>query len=72
MGIGTAFHPADIDRFRKNARVEAEKIEQMSNARRLRPEVYAVWKSPKKLEKQLFLITASALDENVVRRDWIS
>ena len=63
---GPAFHPSDIDRFRKNARVEAEKIEQMSNARRLRPELYAgMEKSEKVGETTLFTIPVSALDENV-------
>ena len=62
---GPAFHPLDIDRFRQDARVEAEKIEQMSNARRLRPKVYAgMEKSEKVGNTTLFTIPVSALDKN--------
>jgi hypothetical protein len=66
---GPAFHPSDIDRFRKDARIEAEKIEQMSNARRLRAEVYAgMEKSVKVGKTTLFTIPASAWDENVAQK----
>jgi hypothetical protein len=66
---GPAFHPSDIDRFRKDARVEAEKIEQMSNARRLRQELYAgMEKSVKVGKTTLFSIPASALDENFAEK----
>ena len=66
---GPAFHPADIDRFRKDARVEAEKIEQMSNARRLRPEVYAgMEKSVKVGETTIFSMPVSTFDKNVAQK----
>jgi hypothetical protein len=65
---GPAFHPSDIDRFRKDARIEAEKIEQMSNARRLRQELYAgMEKSEEVGETTLFTIPASVLDKNVAQ-----
>ena len=62
---GPAFHPSDIDRFRKDGRGEAEKIEQMSNARRLRQELYAgMEKSEKVGETTIFSMPVSALDKN--------
>ena len=62
---GPAFHPSDIDRFRQDARQEAEKIEEMSNARRLRQELYAgMEKSEKVGGTTLFTIPVSALDKN--------
>lgn len=65
---GPAFHPSDIDRFRKDARVEAEKIEQMSNARRLRQELYAgMGKSEKVGETTLFTIPVGAFEENFAK-----
>jgi len=65
---GPAFYPSDIDRFRKDARLEAEKIEQMSNARRLRQELYAgMEKSEKVGETTLFTIPVGALDENFAK-----
>jgi hypothetical protein len=66
---GPAFHPSDIDRFRKDARVEAEKIEQMSNARRLRSEVYTGMEKSEKVGKTtVFTVPASALDENLAEK----
>jgi hypothetical protein len=66
---GPAFDPSDIDRFRKDARGEAEKIEQMSTARRLRQELYAdMEKSVKVGKTTLFTIPASALDENFTQK----
>jgi hypothetical protein len=65
---GPAFHPSDIDRFRKDARVEAEKIEQMKNARRIKPELYAGLKKSEEVgETTLFTISASVLDKNVAQ-----
>ncbi|NBS20121.1 MAG: hypothetical protein EBS74_10145, partial [Flavobacteriia bacterium] len=66
---GPAFYPSDIDRFRKDARLEAEKIEQMSNARRLRQELYAGMEKSEKVGKTtVFTIPASALDENLAEK----
>ena len=65
---GPAFHPNDIDRFRRDARIEPEKIKEMSKARRLRQELYAgMEKSEKVGETTLFTIPVGALDENFAK-----
>ena len=66
---GPSFHPSDIDRFRKDARIEAEKIEQMSKARRLRQELYAgMEKSEKVGDTTLFSIPVSVFHKNVAQK----
>lgn len=66
---GPAFHPSDIDRFRKDARIDAEKIKEMSKARRLRQELYGGMEKSEKFGKTtLFTIPVSALDENFAQK----
>ena len=63
---GPAFHPSDIDRFRKDDRIEAEKIAQMSKARRLRQELYAGMEKSEKVGKTtLFPIPMGMLDQSL-------
>jgi len=67
--LGPAFHSSEIDRFRKDARLEAEKIEEMSKARRIKAELYAGLEESEKVgNTTLFTIPASALDENFTKK----
>ena len=59
---GPAFHSSEIDRFRKDRRIEPQKIEEMSKARRIKRDVYASLEKSEKVGKTtLFNIPASAL-----------
>jgi hypothetical protein len=61
---GPAFHSSEIDRFRKDRRIEPEKIEEMSKARRIKRDVYASLEVSEKVGNiTLFTISASAFGE---------
>ncbi len=67
---GPAFHPNDIERFRRDARIEPEKIEEMSKARRLKSELYrGMEKSEKFGPTTLFEIPAGALNQSIAKED---
>ena len=64
---GPAFHPSDIERFRKNGRIESDKIEQMSKAHRIKRELYAGLEKSEKVGKStLFAIPVNVFDTSPV------
>ena len=65
---GPAFHPKAIERFRRDDRIEPEKIEKMSKARRLNSELYrGIEKSEKSGKTTLFEIPAVALNQSFAK-----
>jgi hypothetical protein len=67
---GPAFHPNDIERFRRDARIEPEKIEEMSKARRLKSELYrGMERSEKFGPTTLFEIPVSAFNPSSAKED---
>ena len=67
---GPAFHPNDIERFRRDARIEPEKIEEMSKARRLKSELYRGMEKSEKFGKTtLFEIPVGALNQSSAKED---
>ena len=67
---GPAFHSSEIDRFRKDRRIEPDKIEEMSKARRIKRDVYASLEVSEKVGNiTLFTIPASAFEEIFVNQE---
>jgi hypothetical protein len=67
---GPAFTSYEIDRFRNDRRIEPEKIEEMSKARRMKRNVYAGLEKSEKVGKTtLFAIPVSAFDENLTKQE---
>jgi len=67
---GPAFHPNDIERFRRDTRIDPEKIEEMSKARRLKSELYLGMEKSEKFGKTtLFEIPAGALNQSSAKED---
>jgi hypothetical protein len=67
---GPAFHPNDIERFRRDTRIEPEKIEEMSKARRLKSELYRGMEKSEKFGKTtLFEIPVGALNPSTAKED---
>ena len=67
---GPAFTASDIERFRRNERIEPEKIDEMSRAKRLNRDLYAgLEKSEKVGGTTLFAIPVGMLDQSLQKMD---
>ncbi len=67
---GPAFTASDIERFRRNGRIEPEKIDEMSRAKRLNRDLYAgLEKSEKVGRTTLFAIPVGMLDQSLQKMD---
>jgi len=61
---GPAFSKSDIERFRKDARIEPDKIDEMSKTPRVEKKYYAEMKKPEKVgEATFFSIPASGITQ---------
>ena len=67
---GPAFTASDIERFRRNGRIEPEKIDEMSRAKRISRDLYAGLEKSEKIGKTtLFAIPVGMLDQSLQKMD---